>query len=386
MTDIKLQKNMKKKIAIIGGGIAGLTFARCISKEDYEIHLFEKKSEFGELGAAISVFPNALCVMDHLGLLDTLLNAAGKFENVFIKTQKGDVLSKSTPKSDYPVLCIHRADLHRILLSGVEATLHTDSALKDLKHLSNGQVEVIMEQGNTAVFDAVIGADGIRSVVRKHIINDGDPIFRGYNIWRGIVKTSFDIGYASETIGKGQRVGIVPVGEGVYGWWATLNEGYLQDDQPEGTKEKLKRLFGDWHHPIPALIENTEEILKNSLTDRKPQKGWTKGNITLIGDAAHPTTPNLGQGGCMAIEGAYLLAKCINKYGLSPTAYSLYEKHQYPRSKTIMNESLKLGKVGQLSNPLLVALRNFFFKIIPSSVAMKMIDQYFSYRVTALKI
>ncbi|WP_417855649.1 FAD-dependent monooxygenase [Xanthomarina gelatinilytica] len=376
---------MKRKIAIIGGGIAGLTFARCIS-DDYETHIFEKKQEFGEVGAAISVFPNALCVMDEIGLLDNILNTSGKFENVYLKTDKGNILSKSAPKSDYPVICIHRADLHKILLTDINAHLHIDSAVKQLTNLNNGQVEIIFENGKSSVFDAVIGADGIHSVVRKHIINDGDPIFRGYNIWRGVVKTNFDIGYASETYGKGKRVGIVPIKDGVYGWWATYNEGFLKDDEPEGTKQKLKRLFGNWHYPIPELIENTENILKNSLSDRIPHKGWTKGNITLIGDAAHPTTPNLGQGGCMSIEGAYLLAKCINKYGLSSKAYENYEKYQFPRSKKIISESLKLGKMGQITNPILITLRNFFFKIIPSRVAMKMIDKYFSYRVTELKI
>lgn len=376
---------MKRKIAIIGGGIAGLTFARCIS-DDYEIHIFEKKQEFGEVGAAISVFPNALCVMDEIGLLDNILNTSGKFENVYLKTNKGNILSKSTPKSDYPVICIHRANLHKILLTDINAHLHINSGVKKLINLDNGQVEILLKNGKSSVFDAVIGADGIHSIVRKHIINDGDPIFRGYNIWRGVVKTNFDIGYASETYGKGKRVGIVPIKDGVYGWWATYNEGFLKDDEPEGTKQKLKRLFGNWHYPIPELIENTENILKNSLSDRIPRKGWTKGNITLIGDAAHPTTPNLGQGGCMAIEGAYLLAKCINKYGLSSKAYEIYEKYQFPRSKEIINESLKLGKIGQITNPILITLRNLFFKIIPSSIAMKMIDKYFSYRVTEIKI
>ena len=116
---------MRKKIAIIGGGIAGLTFAHCLSKEKYEIHIFEKKKEFGEIGAAISVFPNALSVMDKIGLLDPILQTSGKFENVFLKTQKGKVLSKSAPKSDYPVICIHRTDLHSILLSDTQEELIT---------------------------------------------------------------------------------------------------------------------------------------------------------------------------------------------------------------------------------------------------------------------
>ena len=377
---------MKKKIAIIGGGIAGLTFAHSLSKEKYQIYIFEKKKEFGEVGAAISVFPNALSVMDKIGLLNPILRTSGKFENVFLKTKNGQILSKSAPKSDYPVICIHRTDLHSILLSDIKAELNTNKSLMCLNYIENDQIEITFNDKSKFVFDAVIGADGIHSAVRKQIIDNEDPIYRGYNIWRGVVKTKFDSGYASETYGIGKRVGIVPIKDGVYGWWATCNEDFLKNDEPEGTKVKLKRLFGDWHDPIPDLIENTEEILKNSLCDRIPQKGWTKGNVTLIGDAAHPSTPNLGQGGCMAIEGAYLLASCINKYGLSNKAYNTYEKHQFTRSKKIVTESLKLGKIGQITNPILIFLRNFFFKVIPSSVTMKMIDKYFSFRVTELKI
>lgn len=376
----------KKKIAIIGGGIAGLTFARCLTTKNYDIHIFEKKVQFGEIGAAISVFPNALCVMDELGLLEEILNNSGQFKKVYLKTDKGTILSKSEPKSDYPVICIHRTELHGILLKNIGLNLYNNYSLKDLSPLENGQISLSFDNGETKVFDAVIGADGVHSVVRKHIINDGEPIFRGYNIWRGVVKTNFDIGYASETFGKGQRVGIVPIKDGVYGWWATCNDEYMQDDNLEGTKDKLNRLFGDWHYPISDLINNTENILKNSSIDRKPHRGWTKGNVTLIGDAAHPSTPNLGQGGCMAIEGAYILAKSIQKHGLTKKAFNRYEELQYPRSENIVNESLKLGKMGQITNPILIALRNFAFKVMPSSVAMKMIDKYFSYRVTSLEI
>lgn len=376
----------RKKIAIIGGGIAGLTFARCLTTKDYDLHIFESKEHFGDIGAAISVFPNALCVMDNIGLLSKILENSGQFKTVYLKTDTGEILSKSEPKSDYPVICIHRADLHRILLENIEANLYTNHTLNNLTHLVNGQIEIGFENRESMVFDAVIGSDGIHSIVREHIINDGIPIFRGYNIWRGVVKTNFDIGYASETFGKGQRFGIVPIKDGVYGWWATCNEDFMQDDSPEGTKEKLNRLFRNWHHPINELINNTEVILKNSLIDREPHKGWTKGNSTLLGDAAHPTTPNLGQGGCMAIEGAYILAKSIQKYGLTQKAYQRYEELQFPRSKTIINESLRLGKIGQLSNPIFIGLRNFAFKSVPSNMAMKMIDKYFSYRVTNLEI
>jgi 2-polyprenyl-6-methoxyphenol hydroxylase-like FAD-dependent oxidoreductase len=376
----------KQQLAIIGGGIAGLTFARCLDTEKFECHIFEKKSEFGEIGAAISVFPNALCVMDHLGLFEQITSTGGAFKKVFLKTSTGKILSKSEPNYEYPTLCMHRADLHKILLNGVPATLYTNHTLKGITQNSDGTVTITFENGYSKVVDAVVGADGIHSAVRQHVIGDGAPVFRGYNVWRGVVKSDFAVGYGSETFGSGKRVGIVPIKDGYYGWWATCNEEYLEGDEPEQAKEKLLRLFGDWHEPIPELIRNTELILKNSLCDRIPTAGWTKGTVTLLGDAAHPTTPNLGQGGCMAMEGAYILATALNTYGLTPKAFKRYEELHFPRAKSIVKESLQLGKMGQISNPILVKMRNLAFQLMPSSAAMKLIDKYFAYRVSKLEI
>jgi len=229
----------KKQIAIIGGGIAGLTFARCLDSSQYECSVFEKEENFKEAGAAISVFPNALCVMDDLGLLDEILSKSGKIKKIFLKTSKGSVLNKSEPNYDYPTICLHRVTLHQILLRDINARLYTNHALQFIAHQENGKLELTFENKEVKIFDAVIGADGIHSVVRQHIIKDGRPVFRGYNIWRGVVKTDFDIGYGSETFGKGQRFGIVPIKDGVYGWWATRNEDFMQDDRPENSKDKL---------------------------------------------------------------------------------------------------------------------------------------------------
>jgi 2-polyprenyl-6-methoxyphenol hydroxylase-like FAD-dependent oxidoreductase len=257
----------KQKIAIVGGGIAGLTFALSLKSDHYECHVFEKKDSFGEVGAAISVFPNALSVMDELGLYSDILKTAGELKKILIKTSNGITLGYSEPKGEYPVICIHRADLHGVLLKHTVAALYENHGVKSIEETNDNKLRLNFDNGKSEIFDAVIGSDGIHSEVRKYVINDGSPIFRGYNIWRGVVKTNFDIGHGSETMGKGQRVGIVPIKDGVYGWWATCNEEFMQDDKPEGTKEKLNRLFGDWHYPISELINNTDIILKNSLIE-----------------------------------------------------------------------------------------------------------------------
>ena len=375
-----------KQIAIIGGGIAGLTFSICLPSQGYQCHIFEKQSEFKEVGAAISVFPNALRVFEQVGMLNQILACGGEITKVFLKTANGRILAKSQPRYALPSICIHRKELHAILLKNSPATLHAKHEAKSVKNLPSGKAEVEFENGQRKVFDAVIGADGIHSIVRHHVLGDGKPIFRGYNIWRGVVDTDFDLGYGSETYGQGRRVGIVPIREGRYGWWATINEDFLQDDQPEGTREKLRRLFGDWHDPIPELIANTKTILKNGICDRIPVRGWTKGSVSLLGDAAHPMTPNLGQGGCLAIEGAYLLARAIQKYGITPTAFTRYEALQFTRSKAITEDSLRIGRLGQTEKRLAIWLRNLVLKATPSSTAMKMLDKYFSYQVTNLKI
>lgn len=374
------------EIAIIGGGIGGLTLAICLKNKGYTCHIYEKNTEFREVGAAISVFPNALKVYQELGLLDDLLRAGGVVEDVFLKTQSGRILSQTKPRYDLPTLCMHRTDLHTLLLKNAGAVLHPNHKVETIETLHTGQVGIGFTNGTCKTVDAVVGADGLHSFVRQHIIGDGDPVFRGYSIWRGVCQINLHAGYCSESYGIGKRVGIVPIKDGTFGWWATLNEPFMQTDEPEGTRQKLLAHFGDWHAPIPELIQRTERIIKNSLTDRVLVGGWSKGNIVLLGDAAHPTTPNLGQGGCMAIEGAYILAKCIDRYGLSAAAFSRYERLHFPRAKTIVDASLKLGAIGQSENRLMNGLRNTLFALMPPALTMKLIDQYFAYDVTKLAV
>ncbi|GAB3327515.1 hypothetical protein GCM10027299_28230 [Larkinella ripae] len=174
----------------------------------------------------------------------------------------------------------------------------------------------------------------------------------------------------------------MPLREGLYGWWATANEPLGQSDDPEGTRQKLKRLFAGWHAPIPQLIDHSPQIIKNSLVDRVPVRGWSRQNAVLVGDAAHPTTPNLGQGACMAIEGAYLLAECLATYGISEQALKVYENIHYPRTTTITKSSLLLGQIGQWENPIATRFRNLFFSIQPEKASLRILDKYFGYDVT----
>lgn len=376
--------NKETKIVIVGGGIAGITTALCLEHfgfKNYEI--YEQAAEFKEVGAAISLWPNALRVYQEIGMYDSLSLHWGEIKSAFIKTDKGKILTKTKPKYDLPLVCIHRARLLDTLLSKISQNkLFANHKLAEISEEANS-TQLIFENGKTIKADIVIGADGINSKARKYVINDGSPIHRGYNIWRGIAELeSISDGYGSESWGKEKRVGIVPIKDNQFGWWATLNEAEGELDGPAGSKAKLKELFSDWHSPIPDLIENSPEIIKNKIGDRKPQKGWHKKNVVLIGDAAHPTTPNLGQGACMSIEGAYLVAKCINKFNDFGSAFLHYEKLHFKRSSSVTKQSLLNGKIGQLKNSTIIRLRNFIFQFLPEKLALRMLDKYFGYDVT----
>ena len=378
----------RPRIAIIGGGIAGLSLAHCLGKEAFDCHVFEQKPDFSQLGAAISVFPNALSVMDELGLLPSILSKAGVMSKLYLKTDRGRVLACSAPKYSYPTICMQRGDLHEVLLSNQPAVLHLGHRLAELVLRAEAGVGLRFEGQDTwQDFDMVVGADGLHSVLRRLVFSDSLPIYRGYQVWRGL--SALDLGsevFGSESFGLGQRFGLVPVSPKLYGWWAAVNEPEGLDDEPEGAKAKLLRLFGTWHDPLPRIIEHSPLILKHGVYDRPVEGPWFKGRAVLLGDAAHPTTPNLGQGGCMAIEGAYLLAAALKKYGLGSQAFEQYEKHQKKRAKDIVKQSLRLGQLGQTSSSFLAGFRNLAFRLTPDCLALRMVDKYFAYRPAKVAI
>lgn len=374
-------------ISIVGGGIGGLTAAIALNRKGFRCDVYERSALFSEVGAAISVWPNALRVFQQLGFLNQVLAKAGVIKDAFIKTKAGKTLSHTQPNYELPAVCMHRADLLAVLLKQLPPEhLHTGHELARFEPPTAGPVRLKFTNGEERVSELLIGADGIHSTIRQRILGDGAPLFRGYNIWRGIAKLDLTQGYASESWGQGKRVGIVPIRDGVFGWWATANEGLGESDEPEGTLAKLNRLFRDWHAPIPQLFDHSGRIIKTSLLDRMPVGGWHQGKAVLLGDAAHPTTPNLGQGACMAIEGAYLLAECLSTYGLSEMALSRYEASHFARTQDVTQTSLRLGQMGQWQHPLATRLRDLAVSLQPRQASARMMDNYFNYDVTQTRI
>ena len=361
------------QIAIIGGGIGGLTAALAFRQFGFQAEVFEQAPALLDVGAAIAIWPNAMRVLERLQLSDKIFEKAGVMEKIEWRDRDGFMINRvSIAKT---AVALHRADLQSTLLHSLpEDSIHLNKAFVNCKQQDDKMIATFAN-GNSVATDFLIGADGIHSDVRLQFINDGEPIDRGYTVWRGIspeVPSQLPPATAIELHGRGKRFGIGPVGLGRLGWWATANDVDTDD---------LMLLFAGWYRPVLELIEATpkKSILKTRAMDREPINNWGSGRMTLLGDAIHPTTPNLGQGGCLAMEDAFVLARCFERYGAVEEALRRYEHLRYKRTAALTKYSRYYGAIGQWENVWARGLRKTALTLVPETVAQGLMRIVFDY-------
>ena len=371
------------QIAIIGGGIGGLTAALALQQSGYQAEVFEQAPELLEVGSAIAIWSNAMRVLQHVQLADKIFDCAGVVKELRWMDQNGFLLNRvSIADNKTPAVALHRSDLQRTLRQALpQSTIHLGHTL--VAHRQQGDKMIAtFANGSSVESDFLIGADGVHSRVRAQFINDGEPVNRGYTIWRGtspITPAAISPGIGMELYGRGKRFGIGPVGLGRTGWWAAANADKT---------DKLDDLFEGWYAPVMELIEATPpaSILKTGATDREPNKNWGTGRMTLLGDAIHPTTPNLGQGGCQAMEDALVLARCFEKRGATEEALRNYEHLRHFRTATLTKISRYYGRVGQLENIWARALRRMPLSLAPELLAQRLMQIVFDYDATKIRV
>lgn len=373
-----------QNIAIAGGGIGGLTLACALRRAGLRVTVYERAPEVRPVGAGITVQANAMAALRTLGIDEAvaaqgvaagesaILDAAGRM----LQAVHMDVLQRELGA---PIICIHRARLHQVLLDACGADI-VRTGREVIGFEDDGErVTVKLSEGSSAEADLLVGADGLQSAVRAQLLGNQPLRYSGYTSWRGICRSSALSGIerTSESWGVGARFGIVPIGHGELYWFATANALEGEKDAPGRTRESLLARFGDWHAPIPQVIEQTDEqdILRTDIKDRPPVKSWSKGRVVLIGDAAHPMTPNLGQGGCQAIEDAVVLARALAELPSIHEALRSYESLRIDRANDIVARSFSLGRIGQLENRAGIFFRNALFRMTPTSVALNQMKQ-----------
>ena len=380
-------------IAIIGGGIGGLSTAIALSQQGFDVELFEQAPVLLDLGAAIALWPNAMRALQHLQVADKVLDAAGVITQIHWLNHNGQrINSIQLPERKIPAVALHRADLQRILLNSLPPSLiHLGHSFIDAKP-STDSTTVSFDNQPSISCRYLIGADGVHSDVRLLVTEKPVDRFRSYVVWRGISSRTpekIQGDAAMELHGRGKRFGIGPVGHGRTGWWAAANtelENFVAKESIADAHDELRELFDGWYSPVLDLISSTPIILRTEASDRPASTTWGCGRSTLLGDAIHPTTPNLGQGGCMAIEDSVVLARCFLKYGPSEDALRAYERVRYARTSAITYVSRLYGDIGQWENPFATATRRKVISALPDVVIKGLMKFVFDYDAATVRI
>jgi 3-hydroxybenzoate 6-monooxygenase len=334
---------------IVGGGIGGLAAALALSRKGLRVELIEQAPQFKEIGAGIQLGPNVFHMFEVLGLTEGMSALAVFPENLIMmdsvtgtEVTRIPLLHEFRKKFKYPYAVIHRADLHRVLLDACRRS-------KEIKLVTSQKVVRIEEPADRVIAHTetgeryegcgLIGADGLWSTIRQMVVGDGKPQVAGHITYRAVLPTSEmppELRWWSMVIWAGEKVHLVqyPVRGGeLFNLVAVFHSARYEEGWDSfGDPAELHERFAKTCEPVRTLLGKIESWRMWVLCDRPPIKSWSRGRITLLGDAAHPMLQYLAQGACMAIEDSVCLANKVEDEGDLPAAFRAYQDARYLRT------------------------------------------------------
>ena len=361
----------RTKITILGGGVAGVSTAIALKLKGFDVTVYERHKAETNIGAGIVVWPNASYVLEKLGVLNCIKSISGVPAKMQRFSHTGESLGSIdidaiNEKMGYPSFSILRRDFQRVLTSKLNELgvfINYDHEVTQLQTKEN-KTSVYFKSGEIISADVVIGADGrMSSIARKHVTGKMNPVYQGFINWIGVIESSKKI-FKSEGVsdfwGIGQRFGIVPISSGKAYWAGGIASKEIGKREPIHYKNELKKIFSAW----PALVNEviaqtpTAQINKIYVHDHDPIKVWHKGNVIVIGDAAHAALPTSGQGACQALEDAWHLANCINNNSTAGSAFTEFTQLRSEKTANIIASGRGLASSIFNSDPEYCKLRN----------------------------
>ncbi|MCI5056177.1 MAG: FAD-dependent monooxygenase [Flavobacteriales bacterium] len=361
---------MKNTIHIIGAGIAGLTLALVLKKKNIPFAIHESTSDFKKVGAGINLAHNATQIFKRLGIYENLEKLGNPLNGISVRSLRHKSISTLQYHNFNQLfgvqsIGIHRADLHSVLLEALQdQEIGLDRKLQTIAF--EGELAVLkFENGESIQAEYVVGADGIHSKVRSSIFPETKTRDFNQSCWRGTLKYSLKQEYKNRLNsfwGPGRRLGFFNYNDEEVYWFATtdkIKEGW--------DKTGLLDKFSAFPEVAQSLLAETNpnQMIFNQLEDLKPLKNWFKGNVCLVGDAAHGMTPNLGQGACQAIESAYVLGHAIAEEQDVTSAFEKFQKIRFKKANQIVQRSWKVGKFAQTNSKIIGTARNLTSPLIP---------------------
>lgn len=363
------------RILVVGGGIGGLTLALALRQAGLDGRVYEQAGRLREVGAGLTMAPNAVKVLHRLGLAEALHDVATLPHARDVRDwQSGEVLAQiplrdtATARWGAPYYMMHRADLHNALRRRLGDEYITLGARCVSVDQDAEQVTACFADGRRVTGDLLIGADGIHSVVREYVAGADRPTWCRQVAWRGLAPASV-----------GREVGLEPNHHLYWGpgkvfvtYYVSAGRlvnwvGVVQSDDDwqeeswsaRGDRAEALAHYADWHEPVRTLIAGTESIFRWALFDRPPLATWLRGRVVLLGDAAHPMLPHMGQGAAQSIEDAAMLARCLAADRDDPQrAIEAYVGGRRERAALLQTASRESGISQMLSDPAEIAARN----------------------------
>jgi 2-polyprenyl-6-methoxyphenol hydroxylase-like FAD-dependent oxidoreductase len=369
---------MSRSAIVVGAGIGGLCAALALRRAGIESTVLERSPVLEPIGAGIWMWPNAIHGLRSLGVGERVLEDAAPV-GLAVRSSSGrplaDTRSDEFPRRfGAPLVVLARGDLHAALADAVGADAVRLGARCVAVEPETATVE--LAGGERLSADMLIGADGLRSLVRSTIAGSAEPRFSGYTAWRAIMTPPPELAARvadCKYTGRGRIFVSVRLGDGSLFWAATGRAAAgARADAAADRLHLLDELSG-WVDPVQAIVDKTDAaaILRHDLYDREPLASWTRGRTTLLGDAAHPMLPNLGQGACQAIEDAVVLGRSLAAATDPASALLGYESARRARATRVVRQSRRMARLEHVHGRIAGPLRDGFMRALPRSAALR---------------
>jgi 2-polyprenyl-6-methoxyphenol hydroxylase-like FAD-dependent oxidoreductase len=359
------------RAVVVGAGIGGLATAIALERSGVEPIVLERAPELREAGFGLVLSANAVTALRLLGLRDGVAARGTRVRRAEIRSPQGRLLTLIDYEAlQWETYGLLRSELQQVM---VEAVPVERLRLGTTCVGATVDGDVLLVGADPIVADIVVGADGIGSAVRRSLFGEEPLRYGGHRAWRA--GTQFDDELVGdrfvEVWGVGGGFGFGPAGRGRVYWYCF--EAVPEDEAaPERPREEFLRRYGSWFDPIPALIESTEPdaIAPTFTYDRPPRRTWGRGRVTLLGDAAHPMKPNIGQGAAQALEDAVVLGSCIGRGGDPDEALRTYERRRVRRANAVVRASRRAGRAAEVRSQLGARVRDALMKALPDRVTI----------------
>ncbi|MBT2659435.1 FAD-dependent monooxygenase [Bacillus sp. ISL-45] len=360
------------RISIVGGGISGLSTAIALQRNGIYVEVYEKEKNAHEPDTGIILSGNAIRAFYIMGLGPELRAGGLDADGCLLKSDSGSTIAEfdyHAPSHIPNYLFIHRSELHRILTDALlPGSLHFEKHMIDFKH--GDALTLFFEDGTSIESDYLISCDGAASKTRRKLFPNSSLVYSGFSCWRGILDDPpIQVHDYTETWGARGRFGIAPLTDNQVFWYALKKSSTENSDMSEWSPIDLLFNFFYYHQPIQEILENTshDQIIYDNLYELQPLTPIHKGNILLLGDSAHASMPNIGQGASQAAEDAVYLAKWISMEETIDQAFIKYEVHRQERMKVVKDEMKIYGLAARIDFPVLCSIRNKLLQMTPAA-------------------